>query len=66
MALFLFLQNRWIGLLHHVCNDHEWTGGQCTHGSLSADDQHPHGLTVVIKTSQLSKKWFLSLLFLTV
>lgn len=41
MALFLFLQNRWIRLLHHVCNDHEWTGGQCTHGSLSADDQHP-------------------------
>lgn len=26
------LKNKWIGLLHHVCNDHEWiTGGKCSH-----------------------------------
>ena len=21
----------WIGLLHHVCNTHEWLGGKCKH-----------------------------------
>ncbi|XP_044170425.1 uncharacterized protein LOC114973185 [Acropora millepora] len=35
------LKNKWIGLLHHVCNDHEWTGGQCDHKELVPDDQHP-------------------------
>lgn len=21
-------------MLHHVCNQHEWTGGKCNHGEL--------------------------------
>ena len=24
-----------------MCDDHEWTGGQCAHGDLNLDDQHP-------------------------
>ena len=24
----------WLSLLHHVCDDHEWTGGKCVHGDL--------------------------------
>ena len=22
-------------MLHHVCNEHEWTTGECQHGTLS-------------------------------
>lgn len=39
--ILLSLQNKWIGLLHHVCNDHEWTGGQCDHGEMTEDGGHP-------------------------
>ncbi|XP_068700031.1 uncharacterized protein [Montipora foliosa] len=35
------LKNKWIGLPHHVCNDHEWTGGQCDHGEMTEDGGHP-------------------------
>ena len=24
-----------------MCDDHEWTGGQCAHGDISPDDEHP-------------------------
>lgn len=24
-----------------MCNDHEWTGGQCDHKELVPGDQHP-------------------------
>jgi len=30
-----------MGLLHHVCDDHEWIGGQCDHGDLDPEEQHP-------------------------
>ena len=23
------MQDKWIGLLHHVCNDYDWLGGSC-------------------------------------
>lgn len=26
-----FVQDKWIGLLHHICNQHQWLGGQCDH-----------------------------------
>ena len=41
MSLTLFIQSKWIGLLHHVCDVHDWTGGQCDHGDLDPDEQHP-------------------------
>ena len=30
-----------IGLLHHVCNDHDWPGGSCDHGELPDDHSLP-------------------------
>ena len=30
-------QNKWIGLLHHICNDHYWPGGSCDHGDMPED-----------------------------
>ena len=35
------LQDMWIGLLHHVCNDHEWLGGKCTHHEGVHDENLP-------------------------
>ena len=28
-------------MLHHVCNEHEWTGGKCGHDELEADHDLP-------------------------
>ena len=28
-------------MLHHVCNDHEWVGGQCSHGELGEEHDLP-------------------------
>ena len=35
------MQDKWIGLLHHVCNDHDWPGGSCDHGDLPEDHSLP-------------------------
>ena len=35
------MQDKWIGLLHHVCNDHDWPGGSCDHGELPEDHSLP-------------------------
>ncbi|XP_068762421.1 uncharacterized protein [Montipora capricornis] len=35
------LLDQWIGLLHHVCNDHDWPGGNCDHGDLPEDRSLP-------------------------
>ena len=24
----------WLGVKHHVCGEHEWADGECTHGPL--------------------------------
>ena len=39
--MFLSMQDKWIGLLHHVCNDHDWPGGSCDHGELPEDHSVP-------------------------
>lgn len=39
--MFLTMQDKWIGLLHHVCNDHDWPGGSCDHGELPEDHSLP-------------------------
>lgn len=28
------MKNKWIGLLHHVCDEHDWVGGSCEHDEL--------------------------------
>ena len=32
------MQDKWIGLLHHVCNVHKWLGGQCDHDEGEHDE----------------------------
>ena len=31
----------WLGLLHHVCNEHEWVGGKCDHDIDDHDESLP-------------------------
>ena len=44
MFIPLFLQDKWIGLLHHVANEHEWVleegenGAKCDHDPLQTDE----------------------------
>ena len=28
----------WLGVLHHVVGEHEWSDGECSHGPLSASE----------------------------
>lgn len=30
-----------MGILHHVCNEHEWTGGACKHADLNEEHELP-------------------------
>ena len=40
-GMFPFLQDMWVGILHHVVNEHEWileeghNGGRCAHDLLN-------------------------------
>ena len=29
------LQTKWIRILHHICNEHTWSTGQCEHDELT-------------------------------
>ena len=31
----------WIGLLHHICNEHEWIGGESDHAEGEHDESLP-------------------------
>ena len=29
----------WISVLHHVCDQHEWLCGKCSHGELTSEER---------------------------
>ena len=37
----MFIQDKWIGLLHHICNEHGWLGGQCDDHDDNPDESLP-------------------------
>jgi len=39
--MFPTMRDKWIGLLHHVCNDHDWPGESCDHVELPEDHSLP-------------------------
>ena len=39
--LFYFPQALWIGVLHHVCNNHTWETGSCQHDHLEDTQGKP-------------------------
>ena len=56
-------------MLHHVCGEHEWVDGECSHGHLTAQeegkpplekDSKPHK---AVREVVLDKMWLKSLEF---
>ena len=39
--IILYFQDKWIALLHHVCNEHDWLGGACDHEDGEHDASLP-------------------------
>lgn len=33
--LLTITQDVWLGIIHHVCGEHEWEDGECSHGQLT-------------------------------
>lgn len=46
------MKEMWISVLHHVCDQHEWLCGKCSHGELTSEG---HGLIDVIRTLKHSR-----------
>ena len=34
-VLCLPFKDKWLGIMHHVCGEHEWDGATCSHGPLT-------------------------------
>ena len=39
----------WIGVIHHVCGEHEWENGECSHGQLTEVEE---GKEILAKDSK--------------
>lgn len=35
------MKDKWLSLMHHVCNEHEWTTGRCDHEEMEPGEEHP-------------------------
>lgn len=42
----------WLGVIHHVCGEHEWFDGECSHGPLVSTED---GKTYLEKDSKAHK-----------
>ena len=69
LYMYLCLQETWIGIIHHVCGEHQWNEGECQHGPLTHLES---GKTIIAKDSKAAKelraivfdkKWLKSLNF---
>ena len=38
---WLISKDKWLSLMHHVCNEHEWTTGGCDHEEMEPGEEHP-------------------------
>jgi len=61
------IQDKWIAIIHHVCGEHEWEDGKCSHGQLTEAEG---GKTILAKDSKAAEElrkivfdrdWFKSL-----
>ena len=59
----IFLQDAWFGVLHHVCGEHSWAGGQCKHDPDAVANQSKTYLQksskamAALRAVVLDKKW---------
>ena len=42
----------WLAVMHHVCNEHEWSDGQCSHGPLTPLEEGKEYLSKESKSAQ--------------
>ena len=40
------IQDMWLGIIHHLCGEHEWGDGECSHGQLTEAER---GKTILAK-----------------
>ena len=66
---FFFWKDMWMGVVHHICGEHEWLQGECSHGPLTCQEE---GKTCLQKDSKahqavrdivFDKEWLRSLVF---
>ncbi|XP_066929688.1 uncharacterized protein [Clytia hemisphaerica] len=50
------LKDMWLGVLHHVCGEHVWATGECSHGELHKDDEKKTPLAKDSKAMELLRK----------
>ena len=56
-----------LGILHHVCGEHEWDGGMCSHGPLTEIEGGKEFLPMTSKAAKelqkivLDREWLKSL-----
>ena len=69
-------QEKWRGVLHHVCNVHEWYEGQCEHDALTEPPTNIHGVQIpffargdsdfqLLQKILTDKRWMMSLKYFT-
>ena len=46
----------WLGVMHHVCNEHEWSDGQCSHGPLTPLEEGKEYLPKESKSAQAMRE----------
>lgn len=50
------LQDKWLEIVHHVCGEHEWDGGCCSHGPLTETEGGKEYLAMNSKAAKELKK----------
>ena len=60
-------KGKWLGIMHHVCGEHEWNGGTCSHGPLTEVEGGKEYLAMNSKATEelrkivLDREWLKSL-----
>ena len=58
-----------MGVVHHICGEHEWLQGECSHGPLTCQEEDKTCLQKDSKAHQavrdivFDKEWLRSLVF---
>jgi len=69
-------QEKWRGVLHHVCDVHEWYQGECQHDALTEPPSNSHGVAIpyfaqedadfrLLQKILTDKRWMVSLKYFT-
>ena len=54
--LIFCFQDKWLGIVHHVCGEHEWDGRCCSHGPLTETEGGKEYLAMNSKAAKELKK----------